>query len=46
MEELIVKRKQARAEKNWEFADKVRICLDKEGIILKDSKEGTTWGIK
>ena len=46
MDELILKRKNARAEKNWEIADKIRIALDKVGIILKDSKEGTTWEIK
>ncbi|MCM1004118.1 MAG: cysteine--tRNA ligase [Candidatus Gastranaerophilales bacterium] len=46
MEEIIEKRKQARAEKNWDVADKIRIALDNVGIILKDSKEGTTWEIK
>ncbi len=46
MEELIEKRKQARAEKNWDLADKIRISLDKAGIVLKDSKEGTTWELK
>ena len=46
MEELIEKRKEARAVKNWEFADKVRIALDKVGIVLKDSKEGTVWYTK
>jgi cysteinyl-tRNA synthetase len=46
MEEIIEKRKSARAEKNWEVADKIRIALDKAGIILKDSKEGTTWELK
>ncbi|MCQ2754830.1 MAG: hypothetical protein MJ231_07265, partial [bacterium] len=46
MEDLIAKRKQAREEKNWDFADKVRIALDNAGIILKDSKEGTTWELK
>lgn len=43
MEEIIEKRKAARAEKNWEVADKIRVALDKVGIVLKDSKEGTTW---
>ncbi len=43
MDEIIEKRKLARAEKNWDVADKIRIALDKVGIILKDSKEGTTW---
>ena len=46
MEEVIEYRKNARAEKNWELADKIRIALDEVGIILKDSKEGTTWEVK
>ena len=46
MEEIIEKRKQARAEKNWDVADKIRIALDNVGIMLKDSKEGTTWETK
>ena len=46
MEEIIEKRKTAREEKNWEAADKIRIALDNSGIILKDSKEGTTWELK
>ncbi len=46
MEELIAYRKKAREEKNWDIADKIRIALDEKGIILKDSKEGTTWEVK
>ncbi len=46
MDEIIERRKSARAEKNWEIADKIRIALDKAGIILKDSKEGTVWELK
>ena len=46
MEEVIVKRKEAREAKNWEMADKIRVALDNVGIILKDSKEGTTWEVK
>lgn len=46
MEALIEARKCARAEKNWDLADKIRISLDKHGIVLKDSKEGTTWELK
>ena len=46
MEEIIEKRKNARAEKNWDVADKIRVALDNVGIVLKDSKEGTTWEIK
>ncbi len=46
MEEIIERRREARTQKNWEVADKIRIALDKEGIILKDSKEGTIWELK
>lgn len=43
MDEIIEKRKQARAEKNWDVADKIRVALDNVGIIVKDSKEGSVW---
>ena len=46
MDEIISKRKEAREAKNWDVADKIRIALDKVGIVLKDSKEGTTWELK
>ena len=46
MEAIIEIRKQARADKNWDLADKIRVALDKVGIVLKDSKEGTTWEVK
>lgn len=41
MEEILEMRKQARAEKNWDAADKIRIALDEIGITLKDTKDGT-----
>ena len=46
MDEIIAVRKEAREAKNWGVADKIRIALDKAGIVLKDSKEGTTWELK
>jgi len=46
MDAVITLRKSARAEKNWEMADKIRIALDNVGIGLKDGKEGTTWELK
>ena len=46
MEEIISERKQARTDKNWDVADKIRIALDNSGIVLKDSKEGTIWELK
>ena len=46
MEEILAYRKKARDDKNWEIADKIRIAFDSEGIVLKDTKEGTTWELK
>ena len=46
MNAIIETRKHARADKNWDLADKIRVALDKVGIVLKDSKEGTTWEVK
>lgn len=46
MDEILVLRKQAREEKNWDLADKIRVAFDNAGIVLKDSKEGTTWELK
>ena len=46
IDDIIELRKVARADKNWALADKIRESLDKVGIILKDSKEGTTWEVK
>ena len=42
---LIVLRAAARAAKNFREADRIRDELAKMGIVLKDSKEGTTWEI-
>ena len=46
MDEILELRKQARSEKNWEVADKIRISLDGIGIILKDTPEGTKVELK
>ncbi len=46
MDEIISARKTARENKDWDRADKIRIALDKSGIVLKDSKEGTVWELK
>lgn len=46
MDDILEYRKKARGEKNWDLADKIRIAFDEAGIILKDSKEGTTWELK
>ncbi len=42
---LVKMREDARLEKNWFLADKIRDELLKIGIILEDTKEGTEWKI-
>lgn len=46
IEEKINDRKEAKKNKNYEEADRIREELDKEGIILNDTPEGTIWDIK
>jgi cysteinyl-tRNA synthetase len=43
IELLINIRSDLRTAKQWELADKVRNKLEEQGIILEDSKDGTTW---
>lgn len=43
IEELIAKRQEARANKDWATADKIRDDLKSRGIILKDTPQGVTW---
>ncbi len=43
---LIEERLHARKEKNWKRADEIRDGLAAKGVVLKDSKAGTTWTIE
>ena len=43
IEELIAKRQEARANKDWATADRIRDELKERGIILKDTPQGVTW---
>lgn len=43
---LIEKRQEARRQKNWGEADKIRNELMEKGIILKDGPNGTEWTVK
>jgi cysteinyl-tRNA synthetase len=43
IEALIEKREQARKEKNWALADKIRDELKEQGIILEDTPQGVRW---
>ena len=43
MELILELRKKARENKDWETADRLRDALQQMNIIVKDSKEGSTW---
>lgn len=45
IEEKIEERKQAKQNKNFELADKIRDELLNEGIIIKDTREGVTYEV-
>jgi cysteinyl-tRNA synthetase len=43
IELLIELREELREQKLWSLADKIRSRLAEIGVLLEDSKEGTTW---
>ncbi len=43
IEALILKRLEARAEKNWSEADRLRDEIVAMGVVIMDSPEGTSW---
>ena len=43
IEALIAEREQARKDKNWELADKIRDDLKAQGIVLEDTPTGVKW---
>ena len=45
MELVLELRQDARANKNWDTADKIRDGLAKHNIVVKDGKDGTNWTI-
>ena len=40
---LVEMRSDAKENKDWDNADKIRNTLNELGITIKDSKEGSTW---
>lgn len=46
VESLIAARKQARLDKNWAEADRIRHELDAMSVIIEDGATGTTWKAK
>ena len=43
IESKIQARNQAKADKNWALADKIRAELSEQGVQLEDGPQGTTW---
>ncbi|HED17909.1 MAG TPA: cysteine--tRNA ligase, partial [Gammaproteobacteria bacterium] len=43
IEALIARREQARTERNWEEADRIRDQLTGLGVVLEDAAGGTLW---
>jgi cysteinyl-tRNA synthetase len=45
VEQIVELRRQARAGKDWAESDRLRDALAACGVVLKDSKEATTWTV-
>ena len=45
IKKMIEKRKEAKQNKDFALADYIRTGLEKEGVILKDTREGTTYEV-
>jgi cysteinyl-tRNA synthetase len=45
IERLVAERADARSRKDWKESDRIRDELAKIGVVLKDTKDGTTWEI-
>ena len=41
--EIVIKRNNARKDKNWKLADELRSQAESLGFILIDNKDSTTW---
>ena len=46
VEKLIKQRSEAKENKNFELADEIRNTLEKKGIEIKDTPNGTSWKVK
>jgi len=46
VERLVAARTAARTAKNWAESDRLRDALADMGVVVKDSKDGTTWEVK
>jgi cysteinyl-tRNA synthetase len=45
MDMILQQRKLAKDNKDWATSDQIRIALEKLGVTVKDTKDGTTYSI-
>jgi cysteinyl-tRNA synthetase len=46
IDDLIAQRKQARTDKNWALADKIRVRLTAMKVVVEDGPDGSQWRIE
>jgi cysteinyl-tRNA synthetase len=46
VQRAVTARDQARMDKNWQEADRIRSELLAKGIVVEDSRGGTTWKVR
>lgn len=46
IQELLIERQDAKAEKNYNLSDELKEKLDQKGILVRDSKFGSDWDFK
>ncbi len=46
IEKQLIKRAEAKKNKDFKTADTIRDVLEEQGILIKDTKEGTVWDLK
>lgn len=46
VESLIAMREEARSQRNWPEADKIRDEISELGVVIEDGESGATWRMK
>jgi cysteinyl-tRNA synthetase len=46
IEEIVILRNELRDEGNYEMADRIRIVMDKAGVLIQDNPGGSIWRLK
>ena len=46
VESLIAMREEARSQRNWTEADRIRDEISELGVVIEDGESGATWRMK